>query len=171
MLSLSCPTQGRRTLVLVCSPVLFVLLLGAQSGAQSGATNGTNNNAAQNSLAHTSSAVATSTSSAPVEKIDFEKQVWPIIEGSCLLCHDRANAFSNLRLDSPERILEGGDLGKVVVPGEPDNSPLVVRVALPDDDLDFMPIEGDPLTEKQIEILRQWIEEGADFGDWKGIVD
>lgn len=103
------------------------------------------------------------------EKIVFEDQIWPIIERSCLQCHDSGTAFSNLRLDSPEKILEGGDLGKVLVPGEPDNSPLVTRTALPMDDLDFMPIEGDPLTEEEIETVRTWISEGADFGDWTGV--
>lgn len=100
--------------------------------------------------------------------INFTEDVWPILEGRCLQCHDKATAYSNLRLDSPERILKGGDLGKVVVAGDPDNSPLVGRVSLPQDDLDFMPIEGDPLDEDQIDILTQWIQQGADFGDWTG---
>lgn len=112
---------------------------------------------------------APATSTAVAESVDFETKVWPIIERSCLQCHDSGTAFSNLRLDSPEKILAGGDLGKVVVAGEPDNSPLVLRVALPMDDLDFMPIEGDPLTEEEIELMKTWIKEGADFGDWKGV--
>jgi len=148
MRSLSLPVPAKRILRALCAPALLVLLTATVNCTTAGAS---------------------TLASSPTEKVDFEKEVWPIIEASCLLCHDRANAFSNLRLDSPERILEGGDLGKVVVPGEPDNSPLVLRVALPDDDLDFMPIEGDPLTEEQIEILRRWIEEGADFGEWKGL--
>ncbi len=112
---------------------------------------------------------APANSTAVVESVDFETKVWPIIERSCLQCHDSGTAFSNLRLDSPEKILAGGDLGKVVVAGEPENSPLVLRVALPMDDLDFMPIEGDPLTEEEIELMKTWIKEGASFGDWKGV--
>ncbi len=114
-------------------------------------------------------AAAPMTSTASAEQVDFATEIWPLIERSCLQCHDSGTAFSNLRLDSPEKILEGGDLGKVVIPGEPDNSPLVARVALPMDDLDFMPIEGDPLTEEEIELMRKWITEGASFGEWTGI--
>lgn len=102
------------------------------------------------------------------DAVSFEEEIWPILEASCTECHDNRSAFSNLRLDNAEGIMAGGDLGKVVVPGEPDNSPLVLRVALPEDDLDFMPIEGDPLTEEQIELMRKWIEQGADFGGWTG---
>lgn len=108
------------------------------------------------------------TSATGSAEINFTEDVWPILETSCLQCHDKATAYSNLRLDSPERILKGGDLGKVIVAGEPDNSPLVGRVSLPQDDLDFMPIEGDPLDENQIDILTQWIQQGAGFGDWTG---
>jgi hypothetical protein len=41
-------------------------------------------------------------------------------------------------------------------------------VALPPDDLDIMPAEGDPLTAAQIDTLKRWIAEGADFGGWTG---
>ena len=102
------------------------------------------------------------------DAVSFEEQILPILEASCIECHDNRSAFSNLRLDNAEGIMAGGDLGKVVVPGEPDNSPLVLRVALPEDDLDFMPIEGDPLTDEQIDLMRKWIEQGADFGGWTG---
>ena len=114
--------------------------------------------------------LASSGTTAAVEgdAVSFEEQVLPILEASCTECHDNRSAFSNLRLDNAEGIMAGGDLGKVVVPGEPDNSPLVLRVALPEDDLDFMPIEGDPLTDEQIDLMRKWIEQGADFGTWTG---
>ncbi len=101
------------------------------------------------------------------EPVDFATQVWPIIESHCLKCHGAGETFSNLRLDSPERIMKGGDLGLVVVAGKPDDSPLFTRTALPPDDLDFMPVEGDGLSEDELAIVRGWIEQGAQFGDWK----
>ncbi len=113
-------------------------------------------------------ATAPSPATTKAPAVDFAKEVWPVLEKSCLQCHDRGTAFSNLRLDSPEGIMKGGDLGKVVVPGKPDLSSLVVRVALPESDLDYMPIEGDGLTDEQIATLRRWIEEGANFGGWTG---
>lgn len=119
-------------------------------------------------LAVSGAPAALGTTAGDGDVVSFEQQVWPILQASCTECHDSRSAFSNLRLDNAEGIMAGGDLGKVVVPGEPDNSPLVLRVALPEDDLDFMPIEGDPLTEEQIELMRKWIEQGADFGGWTG---
>ncbi len=110
-------------------------------------------------------------SSAPVgatEGVDFETEVWPFLESKCVKCHGTKEKFSNLRLDSPEAVMKGGDLGAVVVPGNPEESPLYARAALPSDDLDFMPVEGDGLTEDELETLRQWIEQGAEFGSWTG---
>jgi mono/diheme cytochrome c family protein len=115
--------------------------------------------------------VATAAAAATVaaaEPVDFEKQVWPILETSCVSCHGTKEQFSNLRLDSPAAILKGGDLGKVVVAGEPEKSPLYVRTSLPDDDLDLMPVEGERLNEEQVDVLKRWIAEGASFGDWTG---
>jgi hypothetical protein len=81
-------------------------------------------------------------------------------------CHGPLDDFGKLRLDSKERILKGGDRGKALVPGKPEQSLMYTRTALPADDLDIMPAEGEPLDEQQIEILRRWIAEGADFGEW-----
>ena len=55
-----------------------------------------------------------------------------------------------------------------LVPGDPAKSSMYVRVSLPPDDLDIMPAEGDPLTAAQIDTLKRWIAEGADFGGWSG---
>lgn len=135
----------RRSAVLVTVAILVLLATLASSGTS-----------------------ATTTVAIEDDAVSFEEQILPILEASCTECHDNRSAFSNLRLDNAEGIMAGGDLGKVVVPGEPDNSPLVLRVALPEDDLDFMPIEGDPLTDEQIDLMRKWIEQGADFGGWTG---
>jgi hypothetical protein len=112
--------------------------------------------------------VSTQASTAARGGVDFTSEILPILEASCIECHGAKEDFSNLRLDSRAGIEKGGDLGKVLVPGKPDDSPLYVRVSLPQDDLDFMPVEGDGLTEEQIALLKTWIEEGADFGEWTG---
>lgn len=101
------------------------------------------------------------------EPIDFELDVWPILAEKCVTCHGPLDQFGNLRYDSKERILKGGKNGKVLVPGEPDKSPMYVRSSLPPDDLDIMPAEGAPLTKEQVEVIRKWIEQGADFGEWE----
>jgi mono/diheme cytochrome c family protein len=102
------------------------------------------------------------------DAVQFERDVWPIFAAKCVTCHGPEDQFNELRLDSKDRILRGGKHGKVVVPGDPAKSPMYVRVSLPPDDLDIMPAEGDPLSAAQIETLRRWIEQGADFGSWTG---
>ena len=98
--------------------------------------------------------------------VQFEKDVWPILADKCVTCHGPEDQFNDLRLDSKDAILKGGKNGKVLVPGDPAKSSLYVRVALPPDDLDIMPAEGDPLTAAQQDTLKRWIAGGADFGSW-----
>ncbi len=106
--------------------------------------------------------------SSSAEAVDFASEIWPVLERSCLDCHGGKDTFSNLVVTSPEALLKGGDLGKVIVPGKPDESPLLTRTELPMDDLDYMPVEGEGLSEEETAALRQWIADGADFGDWTG---
>jgi hypothetical protein len=100
--------------------------------------------------------------------VKFDRDVWPILESKCVTCHGPEDQFNDLRLDSKAAILKGGKNGKVVVAGDPAKSSLYVRVALPPDDLDIMPAEGDPLSPAQIDTLKRWITDGADFGSWTG---
>jgi mono/diheme cytochrome c family protein len=100
------------------------------------------------------------------EPVDFERDIWPILADRCVTCHGPLDDFGKLRLDSMERILKGGDRGKALVPGKPEESLMYTRVVLPPDDLDVMPVEGEPLDKEQTELIRRWILEGADFGKW-----
>ena len=101
-------------------------------------------------------------------RIEFETEVWPILETHCMVCHGEKQTYSNLRLDSPAAIRRGGELGEVLVPGDPESSEIYRRSALPPDDLDFMPVDNEPLNEEELERLRNWIAAGADFGTWSG---
>ncbi|MFP6581142.1 MAG: c-type cytochrome domain-containing protein [Candidatus Hydrogenedentota bacterium] len=102
------------------------------------------------------------------EKIDFETHIWPIIQASCLECHDEEEQDGDLRLDTKEYILEGGEFGDVLEPGSPDDSTFYELIMLPEDDTDFMPAKNDPLPDAQLELIKRWIEEGCDFGEWTG---
>lgn len=111
--------------------------------------------------------------------IDFEKQVWPILENRCVECHKAPyelngklkEAKAGLRLDGAAYLMHGGDGGVVVVADHPSQSPLYQRVVLSLDDSEHMPPKGDPLSHDQKEILRKWIAQGLDFGKWVGEVD
>jgi mono/diheme cytochrome c family protein len=96
----------------------------------------------------------------------FVDAVWPIFQARCVSCHGPEKQKGELRLDSPEAILKGGENGPILVAGKPDESSLYKLSILPADDPDIMPAKGDPLTDEQKQALHAWITAGADFGDW-----
>lgn len=101
----------------------------------------------------------------PVErKIDFVKDVQPILTASCLTCHGPEKQKSSYRVDVRAIAIAGGDFGEAIKPGESAASPFIHYVAGLDDDL-RMPAEGEPLTAEQVGILRAWIDQGAAWPD------
>ena len=87
-------------------------------------------------------AAAVELTAAAADSVDFASDIWPVLERSCLDCHGGKDTFSNLLVTSPEALLKGGDLGKVIVPGKPDESPLLTRTELPMDDLGLHACRG-----------------------------
>lgn len=105
------------------------------------------------------------------DSISFNRDVRPILADKCFHCHgpDADNQESEFRLDTAEHAFAdlGGYAG--IVPGEPDESELLVRIdADPDDGSVMPPSEAvRQLTDDDKRILRQWIQQGADFeGHW-----
>lgn len=101
--------------------------------------------------------------SAPPSDIDFTRDVLPILQKSCYRCHGEAKQRSELRLDSREAILKGGDSGPAAIPGKSAES-LLIRLVSNDEPDRFMPDEGDPLTREQIATLKAWIDGGLKWG-------
>jgi mono/diheme cytochrome c family protein len=99
----------------------------------------------------------------------FVRDVWPIFARDCVACHSVKQRYANLQLDSPARILQGGDIGVAVVPGAPERSELMRRLLLPADSPDRMPRERKALTPAELARIERWIAEGAQFGDWVGM--
>ncbi|MGC3970088.1 MAG: DUF1549 domain-containing protein [Pirellulales bacterium] len=93
----------------------------------------------------------------------FERQILPLLAEHCLACHgpDKAEGGLNL-VDRKQGLkqLESGLFG--IVPGKPDESELIRRVTSHDES-ERMPPEGKPLKPAEIEALRKWIEEGAEY--------
>ena len=63
-------------------------------------------------------------------------------------------------MDDRNGLITGGNKGPAVVPGEPGKSLLIARVTQKDEKK-RMPLEGKHLTDKQVDVLRQWIADGA----------
>jgi mono/diheme cytochrome c family protein len=100
--------------------------------------------------------------SAPAEDSFYAKQIHPIFDANCVVCHGPGKVQGGLRLDSFELAMKGGEVGAVILAGKPEKSLLFTRVTLPPSDKHFMPAEGHPpLNAKEIAVLRAWIAQGA----------
>lgn len=89
----------------------------------------------------------------------FEKQVRPVLVEHCHKCHGPTKQWANLRLDSREAMVKGGDSGPAIVSGQPETSLLIRAVQHTDDNLK-MPENG-KLADGQITALARWIKQGA----------
>ena len=98
--------------------------------------------------------------------IDFARDIEPILQTTCYECHGAKKTKADLRLDSPAAILNGGETGPIIVPGNSEGSLLVRRLLGLDGD-DRMPKDGDPLPPAQVALIRAWIDQGP---VWPGIV-
>lgn len=88
--------------------------------------------------------------------------VAPMLEQRCGGCHNEDKRESDLVLTNYDRMMRGGESGRVVYAGAPERSELMNRITLPPSDESFMPAEGKPpLTEAQIKIIEWWIRAGA----------
>jgi hypothetical protein len=96
---------------------------------------------------------------------DYEKDVLPILRQHCYSCHDGRKQTATLRLDLRARALKGGESGDVgIVPGKPEASSLIQRIASTDPDV-RMPPEGNGLNAKEIQTLKEWVQSGAPWPD------
>src|SRR3954471_15618449 len=91
--------------------------------------------------------------------VSFPNDIDPILERSCRSCHGDTAPMGKLDLSTRESLLRGGTRGADLVPGNAEESRLYRRVAGLEQPA--MPAKGAPLTPKEIDALKQWIDEGA----------
>ncbi|MFN0055936.1 MAG: c-type cytochrome domain-containing protein [Planctomycetales bacterium] len=99
--------------------------------------------------------------------VDFERDVYPILDAKCVACHNLAINENGLNLEDVKHVLKGGKRGPSVVAKDPEKSllfKLSSRAAQP-----AMPplpnkVEAAALTPKELGIIKQWILEGANAG-------
>ncbi len=95
------------------------------------------------------------------EKVDFARDIRPILSNKCFKCHGPATQKSKLRLDDRDAAIKKG----AIAPGKHSDSELLARVVLPDSDDRRMPPAdvGERLTADQVAKLKAWIEQGAEY--------
>ncbi len=98
------------------------------------------------------------------EKVNFNRDIRPLLSDRCFACHgpDAGARQADLRLDIKEEAL-----GHVIEPGDAAASELISRVTSDDPDVMMPPATSrkTPLSDNEIDMLRRWIEQGADWQD------
>ena len=94
------------------------------------------------------------------EFVDFVKQIKPILQRYCVSCHGSEMVESGFRTDFGILMLEGGDRGAALVPGDAAKS-LLYRVLIGEGDVAQMPFELPKLSDEQIALVKAWIDQGA----------
>lgn len=97
-----------------------------------------------------------------VKKIDFAKDIEPIFKKACYECHGPDKQAGEFRLDQKAAAMKGGKAyGQTIKPGDPAKSSFLIIVAGKDEDLPAP--EKHKLADKQVETIRKWIEQGAEW--------
>jgi uncharacterized membrane protein len=158
--------------------VLFVLLVGLLSACGSSptaapaATSAPTDTAAPATEAPSETPVATDTAAAteppaateaPATQpavqgatVSFANDILPIIQSRCIGCHGRDRIEEGLDMNTHASLMAGSDNGLVIVPGDAANSLFVEMVAT-----QKMPKRGPKLTPPQVQLLTDWVNQGA----------
>ena len=116
----------------------------------------------QTTSAPTSPPAAPATAPASGEKLVFQHVILPVLTAKCNKCHCEEKSKGDLRMDTYEMAIKGGENGKNFVAGKLEESLSITRITLPDSDDEHMPPEGkDQLTPEETELLKWWVLQGA----------
>ena len=112
-------------------------------------------------------------------EISFNQDIRPILSSKCIVCHGpddgvdakgKANRKAGLRLDTPEGAYAGKKGITAIVPGSLTDSEAWIRISDADDPMPPRDGHAKPLTSGEKELLKQWIEQGAEYEDFWAFV-
>src|SRR5262245_1369619 len=89
----------------------------------------------------------------------FEAKIRPVLETKCLRCHGGEKVRGGLRLDSRAALLQGGEHGPAVVPGDAAHSLLIQALRYTHDEVKMPP--GAPLPAAVVDDFATWVNQGA----------
>ena len=112
------------------------------------------------------SSLSTASAAEPAGKVEFNRDIRPILSDKCFVCHgpDHASRKADLRLDQREQALADRGGYRAIVPGRAADSELMRRVTSDDADEQMPPAKsGLRLSAREIELLGRWIDQGAEY--------
>ena len=92
-------------------------------------------------------------------QVNYESQIQPIFNNNCVFCHQNGGS-ATLNLATYSGVMSGGWSGPAIIAGDYQNSLLYQRIIQPTGTDGSMP-PNNPLSQAQIDLIAQWIEEGA----------
>lgn len=96
------------------------------------------------------------------EALVYRDVIEPVFEQKCFQCHNSQKQKGDLRMDTAELLLKGGEHGKIVMAGKALESELYKRLLLSEEDEHRMPPKGKTqLTEHELALVQWWIQTGA----------
>ena len=99
------------------------------------------------------------------KRVDYNTQVKPLLNKNCIACHGGVKKTSGFSLLFKHEALAPAKSGKpAIIPGDADGSEMIRRLTLTDPD-ERMPLDHPALKPDEIEMLRKWIDQGANWGD------
>lgn len=97
------------------------------------------------------------------DQLVYADIVQPILNKRCVECHKEGKSKGRLRMDTFEMLVKGGKEGAAIEPGISEDSNIVFRIELPEDDEEHMPPEGKAgFEEPELVVLKWWLDEGGD---------
>lgn len=101
----------------------------------------------------------------PHQKVDFSTEVKPILNKHCIACHGGVKKSGGFSVLFREEALGNTKSGTpAIIPGHADDSELMRRLLAEDPEVK-MPYKKKPLSEEEVDVLRRWIDEGAEWGE------
>ena len=97
--------------------------------------------------------------SKPFSQVDYNSQIQPIFDTNCTTCHQYGGS-ATLNLTSYTGLMNGGWSGPSIIAGDHENSLLYQRIILPVGTDGSMP-PNVPLSQSEIDLIAQWIDQGA----------
>ena len=110
----------------------------------------------QSDAMNVATAARPSETTVSVEDVSFNRDIYPLLERRCIKCHGGEFPSEGLNLESYESLMSGSQNGLVIIAGDSVNSLIFEKIESGE-----MPKRGSNLPAEQLELIRQWINEGA----------
>jgi WD40 repeat protein/mono/diheme cytochrome c family protein len=97
-------------------------------------------------------------------RVDYVRDIQPIFEKRCVMCHSTNATMGSLNLESYVGLQQGGNNGPVVFKGNPGDSTLYRSITGQAPEIGRMPMNNEVMSDQEIGLIRTWIAEGAEGG-------